>query len=1398
MPLFDIIIRTMVATQRYSICGLTLILFSLFMVFLVRIFNVCVPTEMIPWCAPISKLVFLNLLIKAGLVLCNAFDINGDYALYEVLLFFGLQGFQASYRVLFAPNYIKEIDLFIKTKDFAVCLIFFIGIICKVVNDQTNYDIVYFIIFIPIVTVGWIMFEIFRKQQILFKVKTKSIKLEVENEFALYVMMTLVRDCLIDNAGSQKVFGQLMDLMIAHIEDCNDPYCICDEMENFYELLRLKQLHNQEVFPLLRTERKRYKKIIDDQGLIGTISCITDVTLKTAASESTVQKDQHDQNNLDRHGENENDTQNEEAMQAQEEKQQIQQQANKKKKPRTVYKINMDETKHRFLSELLYLFYFEMIKKFPNSFKIQLLSNYFALLYKQKEMLCVFQMRSFNKQRLSKLDQCCHQINEQYLLYEIQKIQRANQHVQSNIQEGNFNGDYFIKMNQLYRNLNETIESLSSYVVSFWKIFERPQLEVEATHEIGTKISKNIQNVFRYFNELDTLKIFKDYQMYFQFAIVQLHILNDPVAYELYIGKMRSILEINKVYQKNFTQSGGNANVDQANFIIVDANGAKFGNIIQVNNGLRLLLGWTEEDAKRFRIENFMPDLIRNRHQEFMNRYNKTGQSYIINNKVTMFVKKTNGYVIPVELYIKFHYSIDYQYTFLAIVKPFYEMAPFSNGVKYNINQLLFLIVDNESDGRITEYSESCAKLLSMYGFGAELGQNEIVKRITDIAVELDFPKFKSMRQDRYQTNEIFENVLKLDLNQFDDSNSMSHEHNKKTGNLLTSLLLNNGGIVSAKTRIFEERYSGGVLDMNIFCFGFINDQDGGGSILKVESSNGGRSIVHSSNAQKEEEELKNVDEDDRDQSMSATGSSTSSTKDSTASMAEFRNFHSFTEQATPKTLTLIIRLIVALYFIMVIIAAVNLGINISRQMQSETDVHAVRQAFDRINWISMNQLLVRVLLNIANGYEPERSILIEDRFNRYSTLQEDRVTQLKNTQSLLQLSSFTSTEEFKRFREDKIVPLYYLSESNQIYTKYESLNIAFNLYIAKLTEMNSFTKEQLRGHLSIQTLNSRQDAFYKPSYYEQTIFFIVQNGNKELRQFAIDACTYYGRESEQHAEQNITSTKVTAIISIIVIVIIGLVIAPILTTAEIRKYKALLYFLKIPRDKFPDLIKNCEYCLNMNDERRYYQILKDYENFLGIKLINQQVEQLRQAKDEKNNIDNQSSKIDNSSGPRSSTGISGVYLNNTETHNESIDQMVMSGAGMNSIVSQDLNSVRGKKSHHREQSQSMSIQPRSEIMREIGGQGGASVSEVREEDEEDGDMMDHNNERDNDVDMDHKEGEDVNNNKFVLGNLNLKANKNDDKVHKKHQEDMTQQEIDVENHLKDHPFRDASQIRPH
>lgn len=298
-------------------------------------------------------------------------------------------------------------------------------------------------------------------------------------------------------------------------------------------------------------------------------------------------------------------------------------------------------------------------------------------------------------------------------------------------------------------------------MISFWRELERDtaSLNVDVLQVMGAEISKNIVGTFRCFQELDDIKLFKDYQMYFQFAVVQLHILNDQAAFDLYVGKMKSILEINKMFERNFQSEGQNS--DYANFIIVDANGQRFGQILQLNNTLRQLLGWKEQEHVSRRIESFMPTLIKKKHHSFLERYNKTGQSFIINNRTCMFVKKASGFVIPVELLIKFHYSIDHQYVFLAILTPMFDMAPFSSGVRLNIGQLIFVLADNE-EGRIFEYSESCRTLLKLsQKFEHDDGP---AKTVGDLVVDFDFAAFKRGRQQRYFDNVVYEDEHALDL----------------------------------------------------------------------------------------------------------------------------------------------------------------------------------------------------------------------------------------------------------------------------------------------------------------------------------------------------------------------------------------------------------------------------------------------------------------------------------------------------------------------------------------------------------------------------------------------------------------------------------------------------------
>ena len=58
---------------------------------------------------------------------------------------------------------------------------------------------------------------------------------------------------------------------------------MCNEMENYNNLLQLRQQHNQDEFSLHLEERLHYKRLIDNQSMIETCSTFTDMTLKLNA-----------------------------------------------------------------------------------------------------------------------------------------------------------------------------------------------------------------------------------------------------------------------------------------------------------------------------------------------------------------------------------------------------------------------------------------------------------------------------------------------------------------------------------------------------------------------------------------------------------------------------------------------------------------------------------------------------------------------------------------------------------------------------------------------------------------------------------------------------------------------------------------------------------------------------------------------------------------------------------------------------------------------------------------------------------------------------------------------------------------------------------------------------------
>jgi hypothetical protein len=72
-------------------------------------------------------------------------------------------------------------------------------------------------------------------------------------------------------------------------------------------------------------------------------------------------------------------------------------------------------------------------------------------------------------------------------------------------------------------------------------------------------------------------------------------------------------------------------------------------------------------------------------------------------------------------------------------------MSPFNDGVRYPIKDLLFLILDNEIEGNVTEFSETWNGFLKKccpHG-SYELEVSGLQRRINDMLTDFDYSLFR-------------------------------------------------------------------------------------------------------------------------------------------------------------------------------------------------------------------------------------------------------------------------------------------------------------------------------------------------------------------------------------------------------------------------------------------------------------------------------------------------------------------------------------------------------------------------------------------------------------------------------------------------------------------------------
>ena len=177
----------------------------------------------------------------------------------------------------------------------------------------------------------------------------------------------------------------------------------------------------------------------------------------------------------------------------------------------------------------------------------------------------------------------------------------------------------------------------------------------------------------------------------------------------------------------------------------------------------------------------------------------------------------------------------------------------------------------------------------------------------------------------------------------------------------------------------------------------------------------------------------------------------------------------------------------------------------------------------------------------------------------------------------------------------------------------------------------------------------------------------------------------------------------------------------------------------------------------------------------MGVKLVDQQVEQLRKAADERTNSDAQASRTGNTAAGSSN----GYSQSRQQPLMQSQDPQASNEFVMEGSVA-DSTTVRFSADPRRRENSSMK---HSVLAYSLGGSA-SQAQDIPEVDGEDGDMMDHNNEKFLDADMEEKQ-EIENNNKFTLSNLNLKKNNKSHHSKEEIKEDNTVEVSELEQKTK-------------
>eukprot|EP00347_Sterkiella_histriomuscorum_P005723 403355517 len=760
-----------------------------------------------------------------------------------------------------------------------------------------------------------------------------------------------------------------------------------------------------------------------------------------------------------------------------------------------------------------------------------------------------------------------------------------------------------IDLNRLISKFEKKLEILAIAIHKFWKtlIQEKQSFEI---YNKGLKISHRLNSLSDLYEDIqDKQGENKEIKVNILMSGFYKYVVFKPQECMQEIQKSRQVYQIKKIRSlTNDTDLSSDKGI-----IITNLDFKQPMQVDFINKSCSKLIQYNQNEIQGLLINQLMPQIIGEYHNKFLEKFMATGKSSMLNQRKEQFIKKKDGYLLPVISYLCIN-SLQLS-NLILIIEPNTTLSFIQedneNSLVLKGSNKAFMIADNIL--RMYEMTEEVPLL-------SKLSKDVLsqIKQNTGIQPEID-----DLFQITNQSGDIsslikegvreFQVIIKSEIdihiqecilneeakiaNLSSQQNSEIYQQKSKTLNQLKMSLQEKQQQYTM--RIISESYMNGGLQIYIIALTLQRK-----SLTTIEvshnsldpqnrkSMNQSNKVSVSTNPNQEAEDLKadqNKSEDllEADMGQYELSSQTSTASSSDTNTQKLDQFSSsLRSQNIPMTLKFILQIILAVFIIIIVTSSVSLTLTLSNTSETREGLITCRQAVKRLNRITSIRVVYRQIFNIAQNYVPNTSEAAPDRFTLYSRFLRQLLEELRVTQFTLQKYD-SQVDDFQ-----SLVRLKFLMEDNSVIVQERDLGQAINLFVNKADDLIQRGLKYGKQYFASKQyfLAFSNDFNLKSTLVERDAYFIIENGNQDLFKKVLAYAQMFNQISKDKIEEKVYYTSTMTWICIGIICLCGLISIPLFSRIQSRIFMLMKIFFDIDKQvvkeiqekliKFENLIK--------------------------------------------------------------------------------------------------------------------------------------------------------------------------------------------------------------------------------